>query len=397
MSETMKASGWRKEAGGLLYVLPEDELRRLESLWGEPPEVADAALCSGAKLIPERFGANGPEGIAGATRRLMSSLVSKINAGGAQSGEWREARFEGYPVGFDPVSFAREPECFFYIPEKGAALTPGVTGDPEPTHLISCQLGTPVSAEQMPEELRLDLEAFMAMLDGKLRVVSNVRPGRRLLPSGAAISAAGLKAEGGCYVAPIEGVACSPEAAKAVNAALEQMGFGEHSAPWPSLKDVATAAYRWDADRGMDKAAYWDEKGPGERFYCSTFVDGQSEARQEGLVTRHAARAIEWAERLAERDADVRLGSYNGPKLLERCWRARGELGRGALSLPPHKMSPKELELKRPESAEARLSSGFCPAFDSAWSEWERRKAQGDVEQESARGAPSNIKRRAMG
>lgn len=367
----------------MLYALPAAERERLEALFGPKSEGSSES----ARFSLDRFGGVKDS----AVHRLMSALVGKLESGCESSGEWRQARFEGPAVGVDPVALEGKPECFFYLPELGAGLVPGAQGEPEPTNFVSCRVVPVTRKEQLPEDLSSDLEAFMAMMEGRLRLLVQPRPGRALLPNGERLELGALAEAGGRYLAPMEGVGCSPEAAKAVNSALRQMGFAESGKPWPSVREVATAAYRWDADRGMDRATYWEEEGPGERYYCSVMSEGSVEGRSPGLVTRHAERAIEWAERLAGKDADIRLGSSGGPRLLERCWRARGEMGKGALTLPPNKMSARERELKMPEPAEARVSPGVSPDFEAAWGRWVVKKAQ---EPEAA--GPANVKRRAM-
>lgn len=387
--------GWRKDTGLFLYYLPESERSKLARLWQPPTPGAPGFQSEEPKgwLSAARFGA-GQRGKTSPQDRLMAALVERLEAGCQESGDWRQMEFDGEPVGFDPVSLTQSPSRFFYIPRPLAGLVPGAKGPTPPTRLISCRLTRATSLDQAPEELRFDLEAFVALRQGRLKIISDIRPGLRLLPGGQVLTRLSqLQEIGACLVAPQDGVVCTPMAAEWMNATLEQMELGEPGPHWPAQKELARVIKQWERSNASTPVEGWVEEGPGERFYCSMRPEWDSGERLTGLVTRHAERAIQWAEGMAARDADIRLGSASGPRLLSRLWRSRSPDSRSALSPSPDKMTLVEREAKRPAPAEADVLAGLCPAFDEAWGKWKGHQSGAGP---AVQGSPLNVKRRIM-
>lgn len=392
-----RRGGWRKEVGEALYVMEASEREKLSRLWAPPGGAPGAAMEEPRGwLSAQRFG--GARGKSNPQDRMLCALAERLEKTMAGPSEWREVEFEGEPVGFDPVVFGQKAERFFYIPRGDALLTPGIKAATPPTRWISCRVARPARAEDLPESLRFDLEAFVALREGRLKIISDAAPGKRLLPNGEPLSRWDqLPGAGACLMAPMEGVECSPMAAQWMSSTLSQMGLGDPGPHWPSLREVSRMAKRWDKANGAP-AGGWDEEGPGERFHCTLCPEWEGGERIKGLVTRHPERAIQWAEAFAGRDADIRLSSESGPRLLSRLWRARAPGAYDALTTAPNRMSLQEREAKKPTPAEADVAKGFSPAFDAAWEQWSaHRKAGAAPGAAIGLGGPVNVKRRVMG
>lgn len=383
--------GRLRDSGKWLYFISAEEADKIS--WSPPPSGGGAGWFS-----PERFGCHARgQASAKTIDRLLSELIPALDGECPANGDWREASLAGAPAGFAAFAIGVQPDRFFYEQDPLILLAPAIKGDQPPTEKVSCRVEEPMMAAELPEEIAFDLEAFAAMREGRLRILSDIRPGACVLRGGRALpEPRDFLSENVCMVISSDGIACSAGAAAMINLSLEEMGLRGPRDRWPSAKEVARVARQWDkrnAGGPLQGAAVPCDgpAGEGPLFVCSARVNWDSVTKASKLSTRSAMEAIKWAQMLAGRDAEIRLESETGPMLLARRWRWADGPAANGLAPSPAKMSAQDLAERKPVAAEADVTLGACEAFDQAWG------ALSAGSRAPAADPPGNIKRRVVG